>query len=135
MAPKVPGGFVWTEQENEWFMKITADFMRWRAMTDEDPGETHFYVERALAAWYDAFPERHPRTYRQHAVSSEEASLVLPTNEMLRMHEVRTLNLWRSHTYPDQRPLEARATQAQLQQEDNRRNGAGMKGSIVRLSD
>ncbi|KAF8593157.1 hypothetical protein BDV93DRAFT_516783 [Ceratobasidium sp. AG-I] len=87
MSFKQQSEFKWTEDEDEWFRTITADFVRWKAMRKESKADTHFFVQRAVTTWYEAFPERHPRTYRQHSTTADQAAWVLLGPEMLRMHE------------------------------------------------
>lgn len=91
MAPKSTSGFAYTKNEEEWFRIAAADFVKWQAKrkADEEDADTRFFVSRTLSAWYESFPERHPRTYRQHSESAEEAARMLLGPEMLRMHEVR----------------------------------------------
>ena len=88
MAPKESNDFKFTEQEDEWFRVVTADFVQWNAGRKESKSDTHFFVQRAVLAWYEAVPERHLRTYRQYASTAEQAARVLLGPEMLRMHEV-----------------------------------------------
>lgn len=81
-------GFPWTLQEDAWFRVVGADFKRYRADGKDSKDDTSFFVSRTLDAWYEAFPERHPRTFRQHSKTAEEATRVILGTDTLRMHEV-----------------------------------------------
>jgi hypothetical protein len=81
-------GFYYTEAEHEWFDLVAQDFLRWQKAGHASGSHTAFFVTRTLAAWYEAFPERHPRTYRQHAATAEQSGLVIVGEDSLRMHEV-----------------------------------------------